>query len=210
MTSLLKFFIAFVLLVTCQLATVKAAWTQVVFDNTVDLVPSTFRLKGNGLRGAEVDLGEAARVVELVWLLTGQGSGVDDLDIEMAIFANDGAGGAPSSLLWQQTFNDLVIAPSFDFYSFSLPSLDVPGNITVVTRNLSSSPISTGYALSNSSSVGSFVENWIQLPDGNWVSSDRQTTEAFRLTAVPVPEPGGVILVLLGAPLAALRRTRSA
>ena len=177
------------LVLFCQLMTINIGWSQVVFDSTIDLSSGT-RFKGSCCRrGAEVDLGGPARLNELVWLLSGQSSGVDNLEIEMAIYANDGVEGQPSSLLWEQTFSDLSVAPGFGSYPFSLPNIIVPSKITVVSRILSSSPIATGYGISNSTSVGDFVENWILLENGNWVNSINSTnTEAFRLSKVEDPD----------------------
>ena len=181
------------------------AGAQIVFDNTQDLSTSTSFGPGCCLSGLEVELSGSATLNQLEWVLSGQSSGVDDADIIMAIFANDGFDGSPNTLLWEETFEDLVIAPGFGFYSFDLPNVAVPDNITITSRVLDSSPIATGFAVSNSTSVGNAIDRWVLTSSGDWARS-QSSFRSIRLTAIP--EPGAAIVLTAFVATTFLRRRR--
>ena len=180
-----SFFSVIVFALYVQLLVVGHCDAQIVFDNTTELSSATSFGPGCCLSGTEVSIDELTTLSEIEWLLDGQSLGVSDAEIQMAIHANDGPDGAPSTQLWDQTFSNLVIAPEQNLQSFAIPNIQVGQNFTVTARVLSSTPIATGFAISSSTDIGTVVNQWMLSVDGDWGTTSF-SQRAFRITGAPV------------------------
>jgi len=183
---------------------------ETVFDN---LTGASLAFFGPGCCqiGDEIVLGGTAReVTRLKFGVSTQGVDLVAV-IEMAIYANDGPGGSPGTLLWRSgPLTGLPVPANATEIAVEVPSIAVPDVITV-TSILAAAPIALGRLEPTPPAIGSFDRAWIENAPGVW---GRGFGFAVQVDAVPEP-PSNVLMItalLGGLVLASTRagRTKSA
>jgi hypothetical protein len=207
----------------CLLCGVASATTiETVFDNTAPFGEPYFG--GTCCRiGDEITLARAprqlgeARIVQISLAVAPQN--IDWLaPIELRIYANDGSGGSPGSVLWDSGIEIFFVHAEDRFVDFSIPSVVVPDTITV-TSWLPASDAILGRVKPVRTAVGTFDATWIEpdyLPGVSWLRANptRPPPPSFAIQVQAlqdVDEPGTLGLMLLSAALMARvdRRRRS-
>ena len=199
--------ISMLLASTFGTGTARAAPLQVVFDNATGASGGIF---GPGCChvGNEVTLGgNARRVVLLSWLVDSQDTEVTT-GIEVRIYANDGPGGAPDTLLWESgLLTGIHVAATDSFLDIAVPGITVPDTVTVTSRILDSTPVALGRRNGGPPSVGSINASWVESAPGQW----HQDFRAWGMRIAAVPEtPTIALMIVAGVLLVWLRRGSSA
>ena len=189
-------------------STVEAIPMEVIFDNTINASGAIF---GPGCChvGNEVTLeGTARKVIQLSWRVDSQNNDVV-ADFETQIYANDGLGGAPSTLLWDSgPLIGIDVSATDTFLDVVVPKIVVPDVITVTSRILASTPVALGRVGGEPPTIGSVNTSWIERSPGVWGQAFGPW--ALRISAVPEPPTismliiGGVLLLLFSSCRAAL------
>jgi hypothetical protein len=190
---------------TAGVSSARAASGEIVFDNTAS--PSVVGVFGPSAEqvGNEITLGGQARQISLVsWLVDSQNYSVW-AGTETHIYANDGAGGGPGTLLWSSGPLTNYITPSDLFLNVPVPNVTVPDTITVTSRFFDATPVALGRDYGGSPTAGSLNASWAEYPPGVWTHS----FGPWAMQVVAVPEPSSVSLMLTaGTLLAGLLRGR--
>ena len=176
-----------------------AASGQIVFDNTASI--SVFGVFGPSADqvGNEITLAGQARQISLIsWLVDSQNYSVW-AGTETHIYANNGAGGAPGTLLWSSGPMTNNISPTDLILNVPVPNITVPDTITVTSRFFDAGPVALGRAYGGSPTVGSLNASWVEYPAGVWT----QWFGPWAVQVVAVPEPSSVCLILASAVLLA-------
>lgn len=151
------------------LAAAQAATADVIYDNTTT---------GTGSRsftqlqiGDEVDAAGSARLVtELHIGITMQGQ-AGSADLQARLYANDGRGGSPGSLLWEGPILDNVsLTGGDDLIRFDVPRVEVPGAFTWTVQISDARPVAAGLPHYHPPGVGS-------SPDRAWFGNGQTWTE---------------------------------
>jgi hypothetical protein len=179
-----------------------SAKAGIVFDSLTGATVPSFG-PGCCQIGDEITLGGTDRYVSLLRL----GVFTQRIDltvgIEMAIYANNGFGGAPGTLLWQSAaLTGLLIPANATEISIEVPNIAVPNVITVTSHVLSSTPAALGRLLPGPPTIGSLDAAWLENSPGVWVLEVSSFEFAVQVEAVPEP-PFSVLIAasLLGVAL---------
>lgn len=194
------------------LATLVAATAvnaEVVYDNT-----GTFRGSRSFSQlqqGDEVNpAGISRTIVELLIGVNQQGF-AGTADLQARLYANDGPGGEPGTMLWESALmDDVPLSGGDDLVSFTVPGIEVPDPFTWTIQISDTSPVAAGLPHYGPPSVGGSPDYaWFGAP-GSWTKLDLQNPVDFMcriITAEACPEDVdesgavefGDILVILGA-----------
>ena len=177
-------------------AITPAAATVIIFDN----FPGTGGITGGGgfQLGDEIDVPQSAPrfVTELDFGFTNGNTGSPTANVQAFLYANDGAGGSPGTLLWESAVVDAVIINSnHTVVAFSVPSILVPTTFTA-TASITDQVGNFGYAAATGANIGTFVSAWIGSP-GAWIAIPPAFEIETRVLAMPVSEPSTPVLALL-------------
>ena len=186
--------------------TARAIPLQIVFDNATGASGGIFG-PGCCQVGNEVTLGgNARRVVLLSWLVDSQDTEVTT-GIEVRIYANDGPGGAPDTLLWESgLLTGIHVAATDSFLDVAVPEITVPDIVTVTSRILDSTPVALGRRDGGPPSVGSVNASWVESAPGEW----HQGFGPWGMRIAAVPEtPTILLMIAAGVLLVRLRCKRS-
>jgi len=178
-----------------------------LYDN-LGTPAGTFDAQGNQIGDQIIlaDLGVGANITDFSFELYSIGVS-PSAAYTVSILANDGAGGAPSTSLWSDTYTFGTSYPSGTLVSYSGLSIDVPHSFTwaVSFSALGGGGAQAGLVLSTAAgpSVGdNYTDYWMN--NGTWnlnyvPGSTINFLAAISGTAIPVPEPSSVALFGLGA-----------
>src|ERR1035437_4215508 len=170
-----------------------SARAGIVFD---DLTGASTPFFGPGCCqiGDEITLSGTARNISLLNLGVSS-QGIDIIaGIEMGIYANDGPGGSPGSLLWQSgPLTGLLIPANATEISVQVPDVTVPDVITVTSQILSGTPVALGRLVPALPTTGSFDTAWLESTPGVWGPGF-----AFAVQVEAVPEPASNVLIVTG------------
>jgi hypothetical protein len=174
-----------------------AASADVAFDNTA---PGNqgITTTGSPQLGAEVTAapGTARAVTELDMGFTSQGISLT-ANLQAFLYANDGPGGAPGTLLWQSAVMSGVAINSTNLLvAFSVPSVVVPDTFTFTAAITNTSGV-VGYVPASGATTGTFDQAWVGSPGAFSMLSSSFEVEGRVITS-PVPEPSSLALCGLG------------
>ena len=188
---------------------VQAASADVIFDNTAPgdqgITQTGFPQLGGEVTAAA---GTSRTVTELDLGFTSQGL-PGTADLQAFLYANDGAGGAPGTLLWQSAVMTGVAIDSHNLLiAFSVPSVVVPDTFTFAAAITNDASGEVGYVSASGAATGTFDQTWIGSP-GSFTTPGVFGVEG-RVVASAVPEPSAFALSAVGlAGAVALRRSRN-
>jgi hypothetical protein len=171
-----------------------ATAAQVVFDNTASPSVTSFG-PGCCQVGNEITLGGNAREIsELSWQVSSQRMDVV-AEFETRIYANNGVGGSPGSLLWSSgPISGIHVSASDTFLDIAVPNISVPPIVTITSIVLNSTPVALGRVRGGSPSVGSVTTAWYETSPDVWQQAPNFGPWGLRVLAVP--EPSGVSLAI--------------
>jgi len=173
--------------VTLFLADTPPALAALIFNNTTFPVGTT---TFTALQiGDEVQVsGSALNVTDLEIGVSEQGI-AGTADLQAFLYANDGAGGAPGTLLWQSAVMiNVALTGGNDLVAFAVPSIAVPNTFTWAIQISNSQPLAAGLPSFDPPSVGSILHGWFGGP-GGWGNLDSSGTDAHFMARISVPEP---------------------
>ena len=181
-----------------------AAHIELVFDNTTNPGVAVFG-PGCCQAGNEVTLGGSRRkITQLSWMVDSQNNDVV-VDFETRIYANDGPGGAPGTVIWESgLLTGINVLSTNSFVDILVPEVFVPNIVTFTSRIVASTPIALARVRGGPSSVGSLNASWFDSSVGGW----SQQFGPWGLRVLAVPEPS-VISLLAIAGILVLRSSRS-
>jgi hypothetical protein len=186
------------------------ASADVAFDNTAagtqGITTTTLPQLGDEVTAAP---GTARAVTELDLGFTSQGVPLT-ADLQAFLYANDGPGGAPGTLLWQSAVMSGVAINSTNLLvAFSVPSVVVPDTFTFTAAITNASGV-VGYVPASGATTGTFEQAWVGSP-GAFQTLPANFEVEGRVITSPVPEPSSLALCGLGVVgLAAYARRRRA
>jgi len=178
--------------------TQASAQAGVIFDNTTTFQNAiTFDV---AQYGNEVLVSQPARVSDLEIGVNQQGA-AGTTDLQAFLYANDGTGGAPGTLLWKSTImTNVVLTPGNDLIAFAVPNVDVPTIFTWAIQISNSQPIAVGLPSFDPPTVGAVLAEWFAGPsDWSRGSGPANFDYMARITAVPEPSTilnGSLALVI--------------
>jgi PEP-CTERM motif len=179
------------------------ASATVIFNN----FPGSGGITGTGFPqfGDEVTAapGTPRVVTELDLGFTTGNVGPQSANLQAFLYANDGSGGSPGTLLWQSAVMlGVSINSTNATVAFIVPSIVVPNTFTF-TAAITNQSGNFGYAPASGATTGTFVAPWGGSP-GSWSSFAPVFEVEGRVITVPEP----ATLVLIGIGLAGLGISR--
>jgi MYXO-CTERM domain-containing protein len=192
------------------------ASADLIFDNTATAQQGMVTTTAP-LLGVEVTAAGTARFVNELDIGFTSGGVAATANLQAFLFANDGAGGAPGTLLWQSavmtgvslnTLNELI--------AFSVPSVLVPDTFTWASAITDVTPgVTVGYVPASGASTGTFDGTWVgNIASWGSLGARLETEGRVIASAVPIPEPSTFFVAgiagLTGLVGAWVRRRRAA
>jgi hypothetical protein len=120
-------------------------------------------------------------------------------DLQAFIYANDGTGGAPGTLLWMSAVMTGVNVNSVNtLVAFSVPSVVVPDTFTF-TAAITNASQAVGFVPASGATTGTFGQAWVGSSGSFSTLTDDFETEG-RVIAMgsSVPEPATLVLLSMG------------
>jgi hypothetical protein len=191
MKSQLKYSLAAILTLVIHQASASAG---VIFDNTTTpLSAASFTVLQEGDEVAVS--GTALNVNDLKIGVTSQGS-PGSATLQAFLYANDGAAGAPGTLLWTSAIMpNVALTGGSDLIDFAVPNVLVPSTFTWAIQISDTRPIASGLPIFSPPTVGGILHGWFGGP-GSWTSLDGMGADAdymARISASSVPEPTALV-----------------
>jgi hypothetical protein len=200
----LRCFLAIVGLLLARLWSEAHAGT--IYDNTTNpQVGFGFALQQHG---GEVHAAGIDRLVTDLFIGMYRKGVAGTNDMQARLYANDGLGGKPGTLLWESPLlQNVHLTGGIDLIDFSVPMVLVPDTFTW-TVQISNIGVAVGLPAFDPPTIGSSPTNW--QGDGTvWGQVPGSPYEA-RVDAVSVPEPSTALLLLAGSGLVLCGRVWSA
>ena len=183
-----------VALIAILAPTLASASPIVIYDNTgsgfTGVIAGTQQQIGD-----EVQAAGTARDVTLLEIgVDSQGSAFT-ADLQARLYANDGVGGQPDTLLWQGNVRSVPLNGGIDVVPFVVPDVLVPDTFTW-TLQYGNLPLTL--PLFGPASIGSSPDFfWFGGP-GSWTIFPHGGDLEARITAEQVPEPSAISSLTLG------------
>jgi hypothetical protein len=155
-------------------------------------------------QGSEVNADGTERFVTDLCVGMSQ-QGVDGTaDMQARLYANNGAGGKPGTLLWEGPLLKKVhLTGGIDLIDFSVPMVLVPDTFTWTVQISNTDPVAVGLPNFGPPTVGSSPANWFGDDSTGW-TKDPSSPYPYegRVEAVSaVPEPSTALLLIAGSGL---------
>jgi hypothetical protein len=190
------------------------ARADVIYDNTSTAFTGSRTFTALQI-GDEVTAGGTGRTVtELDSGVNSQNQAATASTLQAFLYANDGTGGAPGTLLWQSAVKtNVALTGGNDLIAFSVPSVTVPNTFTWTIQIGGTTPVAAGLPNFGAPTTGTYVSGWFGGP-GSWTATGGSNNIYLaRITAgVAVPEPSTYalagILSAMGLVGAWVRRDR--
>jgi hypothetical protein len=176
------------------------ASAAIVYENSSNFLgPRSFT---SGQLGDEITLAGTERtVIELHIGVSMQGhSGT--ADFQAWIYANDGPGGEPGTMLWASELMQTVpLTGAEEFIVFDVPNIAVPDTFTWTLQNSNATPVEVGLPYYNPPSIGSSPDYgwhghgtspWFKLPAPHYRPAN------YMARVVAVPEPTSILILAFG------------
>jgi hypothetical protein len=133
-------------------------------------------------------------------------------NFQARLYANDGVGGQPRSLLWQSPVIHVSYPGNVSLLSFDVPQVLVPDDFTWTLSSSNEQPYPVGEVFSGVPTVGS-SGNYSWFTDATGTSWTRQTLPGdlnnLMAQIEAVPEPGAAVMLAFAATVWSFcRRTR--
>jgi hypothetical protein len=172
---------------------------EVIYDDTSTRTGSGLTFTAQQL-GSEVTAAGGARLVTDLLVGVSQQGVAGTANLQARLYANDGAAGKPSTLLWSGPVKTNVpLTSGIDLVDFSVPAVLVPNTFTWTVQISNTSPVAAGLPTFAPPTVGSADGDW--FGDGStWTQLPGDPFEA-RVLATSTPEPGSTCLLLTGLTL---------
>ena len=190
---------------TITAAVLAAIWCQA--GASADIIFDNFAAGGQGITTTSaLELGgEATAAPGTSRVVTGLEIGYTSqgvpatADLQAFLYANDGPGGAPGTLLWQSAVMAGVnLDTTNQLVSFSVPSVTVPDTFTWASSITNVVGGVVGYVPASGALIGTFVQPWVGSP-GSWSPLPPAFETEARVLTSSVPEPSTFVLAgLLG------------
>jgi hypothetical protein len=159
--------------------------------------------------GSEVHAAGTDRIVTDLFIGLYQQHEAGTGDLQARLYANDGMGGKPGTLLWEgPLLKGVQFTGGLDLIDFSVPMVLVPDTFTWTVQISNTSPVAVGRPGFDPPTIGSSPTNW-QGDGTTWGQVPGSPYEA-RIEAVSVPEPSTALLLLAGSGLVLCGRVWSA
>lgn len=178
------------------------AWSEAhagtIYDNTTTL-RGEFGFSQKQL-GGEVHAAGTDRLVTDLFIGMYRKGDPGPADMQARLYANDGLGGNPGTLLWQSPLlQNVHLSSGIDLIDFSVPMVLVPDTFTwtVQFSNLTTAVLLPTF---DPPTIGDSLANW----EGNgtvWAQVPRSPFEARVEAVSEVPEPSSAMLLLAGSTL---------
>ena len=161
--------------------------------------------------GDEVNAAGSERIVSLLEVgLTQQGF-AGTADLQAWLYANDGPGGQPGTMLWQSAvLNNVPLTGGNDLVPFPVPLVQVPNTFTWAVQISDTTPVAVGLPHFHPPMVGSSPDYaWFGGP-GSWTRLPGPPARDLmaRVTAIPEPASAAVVVSALFAAALARRSRR--
>jgi|SRR6516165_10544230 len=200
----MRFLQSILAIVTMLLAGIcSEAQAGTIYDNT------TTR-QGMGLnftklqQGSEVNADGTERFVTDLFVGMSQQGIAGTADMQARLYANNGAGGKPGTLLWEgPLLQNVHLTGGIDLIDFSVPMVLVPDTFTWTVQISNTNPVAVGLPNFGPPTVGSSPANWFGDDVKGW-TQDTSSPYAYegRVEAVSaVPEPSSALLLITGSGL---------
>jgi hypothetical protein len=184
--------------------------SQIIYDNT------SSSPTGGGTftaleQGDEVRLNpDAPRSIVLLEIGLNQQGTAGTTDLVARLYANNGPGGEPGTLLWQSDlFRDISLTGGNDLISLEVPNVTVPDVFTWTIQISNSTPVAVGLPFFGEPSVGTspgYV--WFGGP-GSWGHPSSSVPGPLNyLARISTPVPGPLPLFGVGAAFGYSRKLR--
>ena len=157
--------------------------------------------------GGEVHAAGTDRLVTDLFIGMSQQGVAGTADMQARLYANDGAGGKPGTLLWDgPLLQNVHLTGGIDLIDFSVPMVLVPDTFTWTVQISNTSPVAVGLPNFGPPTVGSSGSNWFGDGSG-WTPL---SGDGFEARVQAVPEPSTALLLLAGSGLVLCGRVWSA
>jgi hypothetical protein len=180
-----------------------------IYDNTS--IPHTGLSFTALQQGDEVHVAGSDRYVTQLSIGVSQQQYSGTASFQARLYANDGAGGQPGSLLWQSApLLNQHLTGGNDLLTWTLPSVLVPDVFTWTLQGWNESPVAVGLVFYGPPTVGtSPAYSWFGGP-GSWTKENDILLGDPMARVIAVPEPSVVALLMGLLSLAAWRRLAAA
>jgi hypothetical protein len=173
---------------------------DIIYDNTSTSYTGSTSFSAEP-QGDEVQAGGTARFVTQLQIGVYSQMVAETADVQAFLYANDGSGGAPGTLLWQSPVKPVHLTGSpNDLVRFAVPAVQVPGEFTWAAQISNTPVLAAGLPIFGQPTVGTYVAGWFGGP-GQWTHFPLTVPYLAQITAraaAPVPEPATLGLAACG------------
>jgi hypothetical protein len=171
-----------------------SAPADVIFDDTANKRGGSTGTSSTQI-GDQINAAGTARTVTELDIGYIGNSPAQTATLQAFLYANDGPGGAPGTLLWSSAvMTGVSISASGTLFAYTVPNIVVPNTFTWTSSIAGVGSI--GYVPAGPPTRGSWVQSW----DGSPGAFQALTDPGFEIESrvVTVPEPTSLVLAGLG------------